>query len=128
MKTHVEHTEELIGGVVSQEICRLSVRHHEKLDGSGYPRALTAEQLTQPQRIVAVADIVSALGTRRSYKEPFPKERTLAIIADMQKSQLDYELCQCVIEQYDAIMEQTNTSRNEVINKYLAMQKEFVAS
>jgi len=45
--------------------------HHEKLDGTGYPRGLTAEQLTIPERIMAVADIFEALtAADRPYKTP----------------------------------------------------------
>jgi HD-GYP domain-containing protein (c-di-GMP phosphodiesterase class II) len=45
--------------------------HHEKLDGSGYPRCLTGEQLSIPERIMAVADIFEALtAADRPYKAP----------------------------------------------------------
>lgn len=45
--------------------------HHEKLDGTGYPRGLTADQLTIPERIMAVADVFEALtAADRPYKTP----------------------------------------------------------
>ena len=56
------------------------MRHHEKLDGSGYPLGLTAMDLSLEERIVAVADIVSALAGTRSYKEAFSRERIVGII------------------------------------------------
>jgi len=40
MKTHVKETERIIKGVVPDEICQIAIRHHEKLDGSGYPYGL----------------------------------------------------------------------------------------
>ena len=67
MKTHVEKTAVILNGWVSEEIRDLALRHHEKLNGTGYPDGLSASQLTLPQRILAVADIFSALTGERSY-------------------------------------------------------------
>lgn len=78
VKEHIPEGEAILRGVLSDEICDIALRHHEKLDGSGYSRGITADELTFPQRIVAVADILSALSQRRSYKEPFPKEMVMA--------------------------------------------------
>ena len=53
MKTHVEKTAVILNGWVSEEIRDLALRHHEKLNGTGYPDGLSASQLTLPQRILA---------------------------------------------------------------------------
>lgn len=125
MRTHVTETENLITGIIPEEICQIAERHHEKLDGSGYPHGLTGEVLDFSQRIVAVADIVSALGSRRSYKDPFPKEKTIAILREMQQKQLDPAICDYVCNNYDWIMIDTDTHRAAVIQRYQAMIEEF---
>ena len=71
MRTHVELTGLILGPDVEEKIRKIAMRHHEKLDGSGYPLGLTAMDLSLEERIVAVADIVSALAGTRSYKEAF---------------------------------------------------------
>lgn len=125
MRTHVQETEYLIKGIVSDDICRIAIRHHEKLDGSGYPYGLTAQDLTFPERIVAVADIVSALSGRRSYKEPFPREKTLAILGQMANTQLDPQICNYVSGKYDAIMRDTEPERLKIIWQYQSIMEEF---
>lgn len=125
MRTHVKETEHLIQGIVPEEVLRIAVRHHEKLDGSGYPYGLTGDKLTMPQRIVAVADIVSALSSRRSYKEPFPREKTLDILKQMERSQLDPDVCAYVSENYDHIMEVTEPDRLRIIETYQNILKEY---
>lgn len=125
MRTHVDETQSLIEGIVPQHICDLALRHHEKLDGSGYPLGLTAKDLTFPQRIVAVADIVSALSSRRSYKEPFPKEKTLAILNQMSQCQLDPDICDYICNHYDQIMNDTEAGRIQIIDKYQHMMNEY---
>lgn len=83
MKSHVMITEDILKGYVDDEILQIAIRHHETLDGSGYPRGLSAKDLTLPQRIVAVGDIVSALSEERSYKQAFPLHEVMNIINQM---------------------------------------------
>jgi hypothetical protein len=54
--------------------------HHEKYDGTGYPRGLKGEEIPTEARIVAVADVFDALTSRRPYKEPYEIERAVEII------------------------------------------------
>lgn len=125
MRTHVKETEYIIKGVVPDEICQIAIRHHEKLDGSGYPYGLSGEELNLSQRIVAVADVVSALTSKRSYKEPFPKEKTLAILGQMSKTQLDKSVCDYVTNNYDSIILTTEEERQKVIQMYRKIMAEF---
>ncbi|MFW5845257.1 MAG: HD domain-containing phosphohydrolase [Planctomycetota bacterium] len=58
--------------------------HHEKMDGSGYPRGLRREEMSVPARVMGVADIFEALTARdRPYKPGMPVSRALAILGDM---------------------------------------------
>ncbi len=58
--------------------------HHEKLDGTGYPRGLTVDQLSTPERIMAVADIFEALtAADRPYKTPKTLSACIKIMSFM---------------------------------------------
>ena len=54
--------------------------HHEKWDGSGYPRGLAAEDIPLPARILALGDVYDALTSKRCYKEAFSHEKSRDII------------------------------------------------
>ncbi|MDR0948754.1 MAG: response regulator [Lachnospiraceae bacterium] len=54
--------------------------HHEKWDGSGYPRGLSGMQIPLEGRIMAIADVYDALVSARPYKKPFPHEKAVEII------------------------------------------------
>jgi len=56
--------------------------HHEKWDGSGYPRGLKGEEIHIYGRIVAIADVFDALTHKRSYKEAWPVEKAVAYIVE----------------------------------------------
>jgi putative nucleotidyltransferase with HDIG domain len=62
------------------ELAELAANHHEKLDGSGYPRSLTGAELDLPMRVLAVADVYEALTADRPYRGPLAAEEALAII------------------------------------------------
>lgn len=55
-------------------------QHHERIDGSGYPRGLTGDDTLLAARIIAVADVAEAMGRRRPYKEGAGREATLAYL------------------------------------------------
>jgi len=58
----------------------VAMTHHEKWDGSGYPRGHTGENIPQAGRIAAVADVFDALSSRRVYKGALGLDETLSII------------------------------------------------
>jgi response regulator RpfG family c-di-GMP phosphodiesterase len=57
-------------------------QHHEKWDGTGYPRGLKAEEIHLSGRITAVADVFDALSMSRPYKEPWPDSEIFAYLKD----------------------------------------------
>lgn len=63
--------------------------HHEKWDGSGYPRGLEGEQIPLTARIFAVADVWDALNTARPYRDAWPKEKSLSHIKKQAGSHFD---------------------------------------
>ena len=88
MESHVEVTERILSKVHFHanfsEAARFAVEHHECLNGMGYPKKLTGEQLALESRILAVADICDALlATDRPYKKPLPREKAFTILYDM---------------------------------------------
>jgi HD-GYP domain-containing protein (c-di-GMP phosphodiesterase class II) len=81
IQTHPVHTLRILERAPCfAPLAELAANHHEKLDGSGYPRSLDARQLDLPMRVLAVADVYEALTAERPYRGPLPVEKALAII------------------------------------------------
>ena len=77
MKTHAEKGWEILRGSRSSLLdvaAEIAYSHHEKFDGSGYPRGLVGENIPLYGRIVAVADVFDALTTERPYKKAWAIE------------------------------------------------------
>jgi HD-GYP domain-containing protein (c-di-GMP phosphodiesterase class II) len=56
-------------------------QHHERCDGSGYPRGLSADELLPASKILAVADVVEAMASHRPYRAALGTEAALAEVA-----------------------------------------------
>ena len=67
----------------------IALSHHERWDGSGYPRNLEKEQIPQSARVVAIADVFDALTMKRPYKEPWSFENSMAEIQKSAGTHLD---------------------------------------
>ncbi len=66
--------------------------HHEKWDGSGYPKGLAGAQIPLSARLMAVADVYDALLARRPYKEPMSNAQATAIIVEGRGKHFDPEV------------------------------------
>ena len=63
--------------------------HHEKWDGTGYPRGLKGEQIPLSARLFAIVDVWDALGSDRPYRKAWPKEEILKYIREESGKQFD---------------------------------------
>lgn len=126
MKAHVRITEMILEGVVDDDVLQIAVRHHEKLDGTGYHRGLKAEDLTLPQQIIAVADILSALYGKRSYKEAFSKEKILAIMqGDAENGKINANVVNSLVRNYDKIIGEFEKEKENTIGLYLKIKEQY---
>jgi response regulator RpfG family c-di-GMP phosphodiesterase len=71
--------------------------HHEKWDGSGYPRGLKGQEIPLPARIFAVIDVWDALSSDRSYREAWPKEKIIRYIHQKSGIHFDPEIAEAFI-------------------------------
>ena len=76
--------------------------HHEKWDGSGYPKGLKGDAIPMSGRLMAVADVYDALISKRVYKPAFPHEKAIGIILDGKGSHFDPD----VVEALQAVEEE----------------------
>jgi HD-GYP domain-containing protein (c-di-GMP phosphodiesterase class II) len=81
MKRHAEYGEEILSRMSTfRDLAPIAGGHHEKLDGSGYPRGLKGDAIPLEIRIVTTADIFDALTAKRPYREPMPIPEALAMM------------------------------------------------
>ncbi|MGE5371950.1 MAG: DUF3369 domain-containing protein [Solirubrobacterales bacterium] len=83
----------------------IAFQHHERWDGTGYPRGLAGEEIHIFGRIVALADVLDALGSKRIYKEPWPMRRILEYVKDNRGLHFDPRLVDILLASLDEIIQ-----------------------
>jgi HD-GYP domain-containing protein (c-di-GMP phosphodiesterase class II) len=94
MKGHVTATEGLLRSSegIPRGVVTIASQHHEKIDGSGYPRGLKGDELNELARMASIVDVFSALTDRRVYKPSMSAEKALGIMKDEMSHHLDMDL------------------------------------
>ncbi|TQI77790.1 HD domain-containing protein [Serratia fonticola] len=95
MKHHSYKTRVMLNPIEELgDIVHWAANHHERLDGSGYPFRLDAASLDIPSRIIAVADVFTAMTENRPYRQGMPVSEALEIL---QQEALNYRLDQDIV-------------------------------
>ncbi|KIF83887.1 metal-dependent phosphohydrolase [Noviherbaspirillum autotrophicum] len=90
VKLHATYTETILSRISAfSELARVAGAHHERLDGGGYPRGLTAEEIGIETRIITTADIFDAITAARPYRGAIPIPQTLEMMAQTVGTALD---------------------------------------
>lgn len=82
----------------------IALTHHEKWDGTGYPRGLKGSQIPLAGRIAALADVFDALTSKRPYKKPLSIEESLEIIREESGKHFDPRLVKAFLNIKDEIL------------------------
>ena len=124
IREHPFFTYKLLNNVRGfEEITQWAAYHHEKLNGKGYPFRLTGVELTTECRIMAVADVFSALAEDRPYRSGMDKDKILDILDDMvDRKDISYEVVEVLIDNYAEVDGYRNEMAKKVGARYYRKQ------
>ncbi len=119
VRSHVTTVENILKGRVSENILKVALGHHERLDGSGYPHGWTASEMNRAQKVLQVADTITALTCERAYHPSKPKEAVVRILNDeMAHNKFDREVVITFINDYDEIMRVAKEKSQEMLKMF----------
>jgi len=105
VKVHAEQTERILRQISFEGIYRqvpaIAGAHHEKVDGSGYPRGLKGEEIPLGARIIGVADFFEAITAKRHYREPMRREEAIALLKREAGKSFEPRLVDAFLRYYD---------------------------
>ncbi len=86
VKSHAEKTREILEQVnfegIFSQIPEIAGSHHEKINGTGYPKGLKGNEIPLGAKIIAVADYFEAITSKRHYRDPMPLDKALQILQE----------------------------------------------
>ena len=108
MKTHAELGARILSGSNSPLLdfaATIAHTHHERVDGSGYPRGLRGDEIPLEGRIAAIADVFDALTTARVYRKEFELVTAVEMLKEGRGSQFDPDLLDLFLDLLPELLE-----------------------
>lgn len=124
MRSHVYYTYQMLEPFeMLKVVSSWGALHQERLNGTGYPFGYTADDLPLGARIMAVADVFTALTENRPYRKGMDKKNTTAVLHSMiDQGELDKNLVDMVVKHFAQMNEVRNLAQIEASREYDAFQ------
>ena len=123
MQKHSDIGYRILGGSKSQILqlaADIALTHHERIDGTGYPRQLSDEEIPLAGRVAAIADVFDALTTDRIYRKAFPLHEALDIMKEGRGTHFDSSLLDVFFECLPEML----SIKQEYEDRYLKLVKD----
>ena len=115
MKAHTIHAQQMLG-LSDREIMKaatvIALQHHEKYDGTGYPRGLSGEEIHLYARITAIADVFDALCNDRSYRHAWAMDDIVGLFRKERGTHFDPALVDLFLDHFPRFVEIRNVFAN----------------
>jgi HD-GYP domain-containing protein (c-di-GMP phosphodiesterase class II) len=108
IETHAKQTKEILEQMhfegVYKEIPDIAGSHHEKVNGSGYPKGLKGEEISLGAKIIAVADFFEAVTSKRHYRDPMSIDIAFQLLNEETGKSYDKKVVDAFIKYYNKIL------------------------
>lgn len=126
IKMHVHLAERVLKNRMADEVVEIVAAHHERCDGSGYPRGLRGVQMNMNQQILQLADSLAALMGSRAYRPAYKSAELQALIRkETSAGKYNKVIVRVFFEHYDEIMDYVRARANEVMSTYKKMNQQY---
>lgn len=122
--THVELTSEALRGKIAKSIIDISATHHERFDGSGYPKGLKGSVMNNKQAILQIAEAVVNMCSEKPYRKAYTKEEIVKELNDgIVSGKFDGIVTDTFLRFYDEIMEKAMQKADAALIMYQKLKK-----
>lgn len=126
VKMHVHLAERVLNDHMAEAVVELVATHHERCDGSGYPRGLYAKQMNRNQEILQFADTVSAMMGERNYRDSMDEKEIFSQLkAEALSGKFNKYAANAFWDDYDDIMKKVKSRTDEILVTYRKLNKQY---
>jgi len=120
IQQHPYYTHRVLGRVRGfEQIAEWAAFHHERLDGSGYCNSLGRSKLDIGAKVIAVADVATAIAERRPYRDPGGQSKVMMALREMQQKELiEGIIVEALADNYQTIMEEVEVTQQKDETRY----------
>lgn len=126
IRTHVDIMEKTLDKKLSKEIIRIAAGHHERFDGTGYPRGLKASVMGEKEAILQISEQVVNAMEAKPYREAYTKEQ---IVDDLNNGiisgKYDGIVADTFLKYYDEIMNQAKQKADMALVTHQKLQRNY---
>ncbi len=127
VKMHVHLAERVLNDRMAEEVVAIVAAHHERGNGSGYPRGLREVQMNQAQKILQIADTVTALLCERPYRPAYKKEEIALIIRkEATAGKYNKTIVNTLLNCYDEIIQRVKIRSEEIMVTYRKLNQQYM--
>lgn len=130
VRTHVKRaTEVLEPRFKDQQVVEIVSKHHERLDGSGYPAGIDASKMDKLDRILQTSDAVCGIAGARSYHAARSRDEVFQILQEeVAKKHLDGRIVGEIIKCYDEVIDRIKNEADKILATYRKIEKQYEAA
>lgn len=126
IQKHVEVSEEILKNRLDQDVLDIVTAHHERLDGSGYPKKLQEINLNLPQKILQVADVVTSLMKGEFYQKSANEEEIISYLQkEAEEKRLSKQVVDTMVVCYGEIMEKVKNESGQILLLHKKLETQF---
>ncbi|KOR30423.1 hypothetical protein TI04_05895 [Achromatium sp. WMS2] len=130
LRIHPYHTSHILSPIKPLSQVRIwASQHHERIDGSGYPWHISGSSLSTGSRIIAIADIFTALTENRPYRHGSSLKQALKILNNMmQEASIDPDLCPILFDNMEEVDYARSQTQTAALREYQAFNDQLLAN
>lgn len=126
VRTHVKIAQEKLEHRMDADIVSIALAHHERGDMSGYPKRLGEQKISIQQGVLQVADVVSALVNKRSYRDAVSKQQVLRFLSEeTAKKRFKRQIVTVLSDSYDEIMDRVKQETANILKMYQTLNMQY---
>lgn len=126
VRTHVKIAQEKLEHRMDADIVSIALAHHERGDMSGYPKRLGEQKISIQQGVLQVADVVSALVNKRSYRDAVSKQQVLRFLSEeTAKKRFKRQIVTVLSDSYDEIMDRVKQETANILKMHQTLNMQY---
>ena len=126
VRTHVDKMAEALQGKISKNVIDIARAHHERFDGTGYPRGLRANTMNTKQAILQVSENVVQMAQKKAYREAFTKDEIINYLTEcIVSGHFEGVVTDTLLKHYDEIMDKANEKAKSALVTHEKLKQQY---